>query len=232
VVYVMAKAPRAGAAKTRLCPPLDLDRAAALAEAFLRDTIASVLSVGCEARVMCRNAREQVHLRRLVGNGARVDVQAGRGLGAALGSAFVQGLDGEARYVAVLGSDSPTLPPAQIDTAFAALADGADVALGPTEDGGYYLLAASALHSSLFVDMPWSTDLVAQVTLARCAAARLGTVQLAPWYDVDDAASLNRLLEELGRSPRTLAPATRAALATWEHAVPGTIRNCGLAWSL
>jgi rSAM/selenodomain-associated transferase 1 len=212
VVYVIAKAPRAGMTKTRLCPPLDPGQAAALAEAFLLDTIASVQSAGCEVRVMCREVREQTLLTQLVGRAATIDVQTGRGLGSALRTAFSRGLAGGAAHVAVLASDSPTLPFGVIQEAFSSLEGGADVALGPTEDGGYYLLAASALHACLFTDMPWSSDAVVSTTLARCAATGLRVHQLAVWYDVDDENSLRRLHAEFCEGSRA-APCTREVLA-------------------
>jgi glycosyltransferase A (GT-A) superfamily protein (DUF2064 family) len=171
---------------------------------------------------MCRNPREQALLQTLVGSAARVDVQSGRGLGAALHSAFDQGMRDGAASVAVLGSDSPTLPHRVIDDAFAALECGADVSLGPAEDGGYYLLAASALHSGLFSAMPWSTDVVASLTITRCAEAGLRTHQLPVWYDVDDANSLGRLEAELRVFPRDVAIATREAFAS---CAPGGLRK-------
>ena len=212
VVYVVAKAPRAGASKTRLCPPLRPPQAARLAEAFLLDTVALARRAGCRVRVICRDAAEQATLERIVAD-APVCVQAGAGLGAALESAFSRGLADGAAAVAVLGADSPTLPPARVREAFAALARGADVALGPSDDGGYYLLAARALHPTLFRDMAWSTSTVAQVTLERCRAAGLRPYLLPRWYDVDDVASLVRLRAELARAPVDVAPRTRSELA-------------------
>ena len=87
-----------------------------------------------------------------------------------------------------------------------------DVALGPAEDGGYYLLAAHGVHPSLFYDMPWSTSGVASETLRRCRALRLRTHMLPVWYDIDDAASLASLRRDLRRLPVSTAPHTRAAL--------------------
>lgn len=215
VVYVVAKAPMVGGSKTRLCPPLEPREAAALAEAFVLDSIATVRRAACEARVICRNRDEQVALRALVRGAARIDVQLGSGLGAALRSAFRMGLRDGFTSVAVLGADSPTLPAAVIQQAFIALSSGANVALGPSEDGGYYLLAASALYPSLFRGMPWSTDAVAAVTLARCRAAGLRTHLLPTWYDVDDVSALARLEADLAGSEH-VAPHTCAVVLGWE----------------
>lgn len=211
VVYVVAKAPRAGQAKTRLCPPLRLPDAARLAAAFVQDTVDVVVRAGATARLICRDAGEATALERL-GTPATVHVQHGAGLGAALESAFAQGLADGYECVAVLGADTPTLASAVIAEACAAL-DTADVALGPSDDGGYYLLAAKDLHTVLFRDMIWSTSDVAQETLRRCAALGLCTHLVATWPDVDDPPALRRLLAHLHTAPPEVAPRTRTVLA-------------------
>jgi uncharacterized protein len=212
VVYVVAKAPRPGSTKTRLCPPLSPDQAAQLAGAFLLDTIATVNRSGLTARIVCREASEQHLLAGLVGLLVPVSVQSGNGLGDALEGAFREALADGAKAVAVLGADSPTLPGFLLREAFAALAHGFDVVLGPAEDGGYYLLAARAVHPWLFRDMRWSTDGVASETLRRCRALGLRTHILRTWYDVDDAASLDILRTDLLRLPTGTATHTRAVL--------------------
>lgn len=212
VVYVIAKAPAVGASKTRLCPPLEPRQAALLAEAFLRDTLATVRQAGCVARVMCRAGDDRSALERLLEGTAKVWTQDDVGLGDALRTAFREGLAEGFDAVAVLGADSPTLPASAIEEAFAALRDGADVAIGPSEDGGYYLLAARALHVHLFADLPWSTDVVARLTLERCQQAGLRTHVLPSWYDVDDATTLARLRGELASTPDEVAVWTSKAL--------------------
>ena len=212
VVYVVAKAPQPGVSKTRLCPPLTPDQASQVARAFLYDTLANATLAGVTPRLVCRTASEQHELRRLVGALTQVSMQSGAGLGDALVSAFRDGLADGFTAVAVLGADTPTLPVLVIREAFAALTNGADVALGPADDGGYYLLAARGVHPSLFYDMPWSTSGVASETLRRCRALGLRTHMLPAWYDVDDAASLAILRMDLRQLPVSTAPQTRAAL--------------------
>jgi rSAM/selenodomain-associated transferase 1 len=220
VAYVVAKAPRPGVTKTRLCPPLTPDQASLLACAFLTDSIANATLAGLTPRIVCRGATEQQELRRLAGLLTQVSIQSGEGLGDALEGAFREGLADGFTVVAVLGADSPTLPAPVIREAFAALTDGQDVALGPAEDGGYYLLAARGVHPWLFRDMPWSTGGVASETLRRARALGLRTHALPAWYDVDDAASLARLRRDLCRLPMSTAPATRAALEALDKLTP------------
>ncbi|MPZ15692.1 MAG: DUF2064 domain-containing protein [Chloroflexi bacterium] len=212
VVYVVAKSPQPGVSKTRLYPPLEPVEAAELAAAFIDDAIESVREAACVPRVLCRDAAERRALRRMVGRKAEVATQSGSGLGAALLSAFVQGFRDGFADVAVLGSDSPTLPPVVLREAFCALGQGADVVLGPSDDGGYYLLAARTLHPQLFSEMPWSTDSVANLTLARCASEGLATHRLTTWYDVDDLTSLQRLEVDLRQSRADGAGRTRATM--------------------
>jgi rSAM/selenodomain-associated transferase 1 len=217
VVYVVAKAPRAGASKTRLCPPLTFEEAAGCAAAFLGDVLDAVRQADLEARVICRDAAERDALAALIGAGVRVDVQDGSGLGEAMESAFRFGLRDGYRAVAVLGADCPTVPRDALAGAFAAVCRDADVALGPSEDGGYYLLVARDLHPWLFRDLVWSTDTVAAETLARCRAQHLRTYLAPPWYDVDDAASLGRLWSDVQSARGDAAIRTRALL----DALPG-----------
>jgi hypothetical protein len=112
-----------------------------------------------------------------------------------------------------MDSDSPTLPLGCLVAAFAAL-DDADVVLGPCDDGGYYLIGLKRPAPRLLREVPMSTPTVAADTLALAAAAGLRVGLLPAWYDVDDAASLARLMAELAATPPETAPNTRAFLQT------------------
>jgi hypothetical protein len=98
----------------------------------------------------------------------------------------------------VLNSDSPTLPTALlVETARLLAAPGDRGVLGPSTDGGYYLLGIKAPHHRLFEDVAWSTEHVAHQTLARAAEIGLDMHVLPEWYDVDDVESLRTLRAEL-----------------------------------
>jgi glycosyltransferase A (GT-A) superfamily protein (DUF2064 family) len=114
--------------------------------------------------------------------------------------------------VVIMDSDSPTLPPAQVAGAFAAL-DGADVVLGPCEDGGYYLIGLKRPQPRLLREVPMSTPHVLRDTLALAEQAGLRVALLAPWYDVDTAQELDRLRADLAYQAPGIAPHTRAFLA-------------------
>jgi rSAM/selenodomain-associated transferase 1 len=237
-IAVMAKAPRPNHVKTRLVPPLTPHEAASMNASFLRDVTENI-----------REAAKAVPIAGFVayapeGCEALFDgmLAPGTGLVLADGSMSVpSGVDGFGRAllhaatsllaqgygaVCLLNSDSPTLPTVFLQEAAQALARPGDrIVLGPAEDGGYYLVGLKSPHASLFRDVTWSTDQVSAQTLARAATLGLEVVMLPTWFDVDDAASLTRLLDDLttlrGEGPTPYAaPATRA----WVESVSVTGR--------
>ncbi len=196
-VLLFGKVPRPGDVKTRLAPALGTEGAARLYRAFLEDTVRLARASGAgEVELWLAGpvgAAEGLADRH---PGLSVRAQAGRGLGERLRRAFASIFRRGAGSAAVLGTDHPTLPPERIDAAFAALGE-ADAALGPTPDGGYYLLAlrreAWPAAAGLFRDVPWSTPEVAPVTRSRARAAGLDLAVLPAWYDVDEPDELARL---------------------------------------
>ena len=100
--------------------------------------------------------------------------------------------------VCVLNADSPNLPTAFLVQGARLLAapDAGDV-IGSAEDGGYYLLGMRSAEHPLFTDIAWSTDAVAGQTRERAGASGMALAELEPWYDVDDASALRRLLADV-----------------------------------
>ena len=233
-IAVMAKAPRPGAAKTRLVPPLAAEEAAALSAAFLRDVTENLAIASARAPiggyVAYAPAGSAALFDGLLAPGTRLLLADGSpampprvtGFGRSLLHA-AQGLFALGHGAAcLLNSDSPTLPTRLLLEAAEALARPGDrVVLGPAEDGGYYLIGLKAPHAHLFEDVRWSSAHVAAETVARAAALGLELVRLASWYDVDDRAALGRLLGELARQGADseaahvpyAAPATAACLS-------------------
>jgi rSAM/selenodomain-associated transferase 1 len=213
-ILVVAKAPEPGRTKTRLCPPLSLEDAAALYQAFLIDTTAAALALGWERVTLVHpnQAKTRHVLAGLVPGGAELQPQRGAGLGAALSSAFESHLGAGFGRVILIGSDSPSLPSAFIQDACSAL-DHCDVVIGPSADGGYYLIGMRTFYPSLFTGISWSTDRVHEQTLARARALPLRVWSLPEWYDVDTVVDLRRLVADLEQLPNDIAPLTRAQLA-------------------
>jgi len=121
-------------------------------------------------------------------------------LGARMHKAFGWCFAHGARAVALIGTDAPTLPASLIDAAWSGL-ERADVVLGPATDGGYYLIALHEPRPRLFSNMPWSTNVVLDATVARAEQAELRVHQLATWQDVDTAADLAALGAEWAPKP-------------------------------
>jgi uncharacterized protein len=232
---IVTKAPTAGSVKTRLSPPLTLDEAAELQACFLKDTAESLATLGAAGRcagiaVYTPEGAEPL-FRGLLPPDFRLFPQRGNGFGDRLLNAAVDILAAGYGSVCLIDSDSPTLPAAALEAAMAALAQpGERVVLGPTDDGGYYLIGMTAARPRLFADITWSTDQVLAQTAARAQEAGLEIVLLPRWYDVDDGASLHRLCEELlpdgragGTAPGYHAPHTRdflRRLLAGEHEHP------------
>ena len=137
--------------------------------------------------------------------------------GACLGERLDNALAGRLRHgyerVVIMNSDGPTLPAAYLERAFEALCDGADVTLGPSSDGGYYLIGVKQPVPRLLREVRMSTPTVLADTLALAAQEGLRVELLPAWYDVDEADDLTRLACELAEAPAEVAPRTRAFLA-------------------
>ena len=131
--------------------------------------------------------------------------QADGDLGSRLGCAVEQSLQGGARSLVILGTDSPSVPVSYIRRAFEAL-QRCDVVLGPTEDGGYYLIGLRRILPDLFDRIEWSSCRVWQQTLNRLRSLPGSpTYEILPrWYDIDSGDDLNRLIEELAARPRRM----------------------------
>ena len=144
--------------------------------------------------------------------GVQVVGQRGKGLAAALASVFETFVP-EFRHVVAVDSDSPHLPRAILHSAFELLEANALV-VGPTEDGGYHLVGASAIHPHLFDPAPLGTNDAREALLSNARALGLSVAFTESCYDVDLPSDLRRLAAELRLDP-TRAPRTAALLASW-----------------
>jgi len=221
-IGVMAKTPQPGRSKTRLCPPLLPEQAAALSASFLHDTTSNVAAAARSAPIFPyaayapfgTEALLRPHLAEgtelLLADGSPPMPKGVDGFGRCLLHA-IQGMLSRGHEAAcVLSSDIPTLPTRLlVEAASILLAEGSHAVLGPAEDGGYYLLGLKQAHASLFADIAWSTENVADATRARARQIEVPLIEIDPWYDVDDAPSLGLLLSE---QSGYAAPATNAAL--------------------
>jgi len=213
VLVIMAKAPRLGEVKTRLASSLSPAAGTAFYCCLLDDTLALARSLtDVEVAIMCPDS-DVSELARLAGNSASVVAQKGEGLAAGLTSVFAHFAEGHRRIIA-FNSDSPHLPRSVLEEAFETLA-AHDVVVGPTHDGGYYLVGAKAFHPTLFALDGMGTNSALQRLLSRAQALQLSVGLAVPFYDIDVVDDLTRLAEELRLAPAK-APRTAAWLREWE----------------
>jgi rSAM/selenodomain-associated transferase 1 len=224
-LVIMAKAPRPGVVKTRLSQSLPSPATTALYRCLLQDTVTLAESLtGVRVAVMCR-ASDKEDLEELLGHSTRIVVQNGEGLAAGLTSVFRHFTAAGRQHVIAFNSDSPHLPPSVLGGAFEILAEH-DVVVGPTHDGGYYLVGAKVSYPSLFEGDGMGTRSALDRLLTRTRDLELSTGFTEPFYDIDVADDLLRLAGELRLSPAR-APRTAAWFGEWEHAVARVRQQLG-----
>jgi uncharacterized protein len=212
-LLVVAKRPAPGHTKTRLTPPLSPVQAAALYECLLRDTLDLIRRVPDVQPAIAYLPEEARDYFAALAPDFELLPQEGADLGARLDNALSHYLARGCERVAIMNSDGPTLPTASLTAAFEELGNGADVVLGPADDGGYYLIGLRRPMPRLLRQVRMSTPTVLADTLALAAEERLRVALLPAWYDIDDVASLGRLRAELMNAGDGVAPWTRAFLA-------------------
>jgi hypothetical protein len=146
----------------------------------------------------------------------RIVPQTGQGLAAGLASVFNHFASSGQRRVIAFNSDSPHLPPSVLETAFDAL-EARDLVVGPTHDGGYYLVGARTSHSDLFASDGVGTANALEALLTRARALKLSVHLTDPFYDIDVEGDLSRLAAELQLAPAR-APQTALWLKQWGEA--------------
>jgi rSAM/selenodomain-associated transferase 1 len=193
-VQVFAKAPDPGRVKTRLAPALGEGGAAVLAARLARRAIETALAAAIgPVELWC--APDVAHdffrvcARR---HGVALRAQGDGDLGARMHRAMSDGLARHARCVLV-GCDVPEMSPGDLAAAAEALAADAEIVLGPAEDGGYWLIGASAARAELFDGLPWGSDAVLDETRRRARAHGLSLHELPSRWDLDRPEDLARL---------------------------------------
>jgi rSAM/selenodomain-associated transferase 1 len=187
---VLAKAPVAGAVKTRLVPPLTPAQAAELYRALLLDQFSHLRNFhGAERYVFYAPADGENQVRDLAGADYAYLAQSDGDLGVRMHQVFTGLTDHLGhRNIVLIGADVPALPLPILDQAFASLAGAAPrVVLGPSRDGGYYLLGMNRPTPEIFAGMSWSHERVLADTTTRLDAIGLTYGLLPTWFDIDRA---------------------------------------------
>jgi len=205
-LVIMAKAPRPGSVKTRLAKSLSLEAVTGLYRCLLNDTIALAQGLDhVEIAIVCPTS-DVDDVAHAVGKTVRIVPQTGQGLAAGLASVFTHFATPGHQRVIAFNSDSPHLPASVLETAFDVL-EACDLVVGPTHDGGYYLVGARASHPDLFISDGMGTANALEALLTRARALGLSVHLTDPFYDVDVAGDLSQLANELqrlpGKAPRT-----------------------------
>lgn len=209
---VFCKVPVPGKVKTRLCPPLTAEQACDLYAAFLRDLFGRLAKSKKTGATVFFSGGAREELNGMVPDRYELVPQVEGNLGDRLVAAFSELLGGGTHAAVIIGSDSPDLPLPYLKRAFVKLKH-KDVVLGPSFDGGYYLVGSRAPHPDLFSGIAWGGRGVFGQTVERVRDAGLSLALLPMWYDVDTPESLGllrdvlfaRRVERSGRLPETEA---------------------------
>jgi rSAM/selenodomain-associated transferase 1 len=213
-LVVVAKAPLKGSVKTRLSPYLSPADAATLYECLLADIVAK-LENHKDSKLWLAFAPGGEDYFSQNYPATRILVQRGKDLGERLHHVFVDLFSRGYSEIVIADSDSPTVPLSSIDKAFTQLSeDGSDLVLGPSDDGGYYLIGLKRPTERLFLDIRWSTDSVLATTIERARELALTVGLLSPAYDIDVVEDLRRLWNDFltAQDLRELAPRTYGCL--------------------
>lgn len=220
-VSLFAKPVVAGEVKTRLSPPLRPEQCARLYGAFLADIALMLASEpSWEWVVHSTDAeRQRATWPDVAPPPMGWRAQEGEDLGRRIEAALDDLLGEGRRPVVLLGSDHPTVEARLVEGAFTAL-ENADLVLGPTLDGGYYLIGSNRPHPGLLRGIPWSSGEVLPRTLDRIEETGLKLALVRPWYDVDrvdDLEFLRTHLRALDLAGRPVAAHTAEVLRTLER---------------
>jgi len=203
----MAKAPRVGHVKTGLAAVLPADAVVGLYRCLIEDTLDLARSVSTDTLAIVCPALDVADLASWL-PAIEIVGQQDNGLAAGLVSAFRTFIGRGYRRVVALDGDSPQLPPETLENAFRLL-DGTDVVVGPTVDGGYYLVGSTTSQVDLFDTHRIGTGSAFDSLMASAREFGLRVTLTEMGYDVDEAEDLTRLARELGffphRAPRTAA---------------------------
>ena len=202
-LIVFAKVPEPNKVKTRLTTLLTPEWAARLYEGFLLDALDSYVCLPFDIRLYFSSSLDEIpsHFKR---EAITLHEQKGKGLGERMATAFVDTFIAGYKKAVIIGTDHPTLPTSFVEQAFLSLSEPYSTAIGPSDDGGYYLLGMNEFYSVLFKDMTYSHSQVFAQTLERIEQTNATMHILPAWYDVDTPASLKRLVEDVKDSSFSL----------------------------
>ena len=225
-LVIFARVPVPGRVKTRLSPAYSAEEACEIHRALVADVVersARAVAGRADLFLAWSDPAAAGSAADPLPSGVVVESQGPGDLGERMAFAMQGKLRAGYRRTVLLGSDSPTLPADHLLAAFDALRE-ADVVLGPSDDGGYYLVGMSRLHVEIFRGIEWGSDGVLGATRARLKRSGTPYIDLGMWHDVDTPEDVARLYEDLRRMKARRAPdfpartyATLTRLAASRH---------------
>ena len=205
VLLIFVKYPEPGKVKTRLRPGLSAEQAARISKAMAEDVVSLHTGTDLYDTVICFTPEEaRQNLCSWLGGQARLMPQAGLDLGERQANAFRQAFEAGYTRAVIIGTDCIGITPEDVVRAFEALG-GADIVVGPSEDGGYYLIGAGRPHEALFDNIDWSTEAVLGTLLDNAGRAGIAHNLLGVKYDVDSFEDVLRLHADLRDSHQAIS---------------------------
>lgn len=215
-LIIFAKAPIPGQVKTRLCPPLTHDEAATLHGSLVMDILEKTNTTQTFDRVLACAPDRHHPFFQTVGARYRIPLidQQGPDLGVRMHQAFQDVFARDYKSVLLMGTDLPTVSLVSLTNALQQLSKD-DVVLGPTQDGGYYVVGLKTLSPELFFDIPWSSDQVLRRTQDKADALHLKVSLANVERDLDTIQDLRYFIDEAtGPHARRISSRTGGVLRT------------------
>jgi len=191
-IIVFIKFPEPGKVKTRLGAQIGNELACACYRLFLGQTFDLLKATSAETVIVAYEPQSRAaEFGKIIPVEFESMPQCAGTLGDRMTHAFTTAFEQGSDQVIAFGSDSPTVPHSYIEDAIKRLSR-ADITLGASEDGGYYLIGLKKMHRRLFEGIAWSSENVLSETLARAEELKLEVGRIPEWYDIDDLETLQR----------------------------------------
>jgi rSAM/selenodomain-associated transferase 1 len=212
-LVILTKAPERGQSKTRLVPPLSFEEAAELACALLLDQLQNLARFNAAQLFIAFTPPSAASFFEalLPREGSRF-YQQGDSLGDRMRHAFDVLFSKGFSRVLLIGGDLPAVPLEALADAIAALENNSEIVLGPSLDGGYYLVGMSRLIPEIFEEILWSQPDVLTLTTAKLVALKRKYKLISPWYDIDTIDDLRHLNSDIAAAPAGFMKNTLALL--------------------